>query len=202
MGQGHEKNRIEMVRIFILCIGVLGLFSCTSDSALERVLKASGNNRQELERVLHHYSHDGQKYRAACFLIENMPGSYGVDSTSLERLEPVYEAYDSVNRSFGYRMEGVWGDWNGWGERIDSLAQSHFSLLETLPVVMDLSHVKADYLIREKIILSKDIEYAGWSESITETDPALAKECVCQGRFLRRLLRICSSLPSAERTGG
>ena len=62
-----------MVRIFILCIGVLGLFSCTSDSALERVLKASGNNRQELERVLHHYAHDGQKYRAACFLIENMP---------------------------------------------------------------------------------------------------------------------------------
>ena len=31
----------------------------------------------------------------------------------------------------------------------------------------------------EKIILSKDIEYAGWSEAITETDPALAKECVC-----------------------
>ena len=31
----------------------------------------------------------------------------------------------------------------------------------------------------EKIVLSKDIEYAGWSEAITETDPALAKECVC-----------------------
>ncbi len=31
----------------------------------------------------------------------------------------------------------------------------------------------------EKIILSKDIEYAGWSEAVTETDPALAKECVC-----------------------
>lgn len=31
----------------------------------------------------------------------------------------------------------------------------------------------------EKIILSKNIEYAGWSESITETDPVLAKECVC-----------------------
>ena len=31
----------------------------------------------------------------------------------------------------------------------------------------------------EKIVLSKDMEYAGWSEAITETDPALAKECVC-----------------------
>ena len=31
----------------------------------------------------------------------------------------------------------------------------------------------------EKIILSKDVEYAGWTEAVTETDPALAKECVC-----------------------
>lgn len=31
----------------------------------------------------------------------------------------------------------------------------------------------------EKIILDRGIEYAGWSESITDTDPALAKECVC-----------------------
>ena len=31
----------------------------------------------------------------------------------------------------------------------------------------------------EKIVLLRNIEYAGWSESITETDPALAKECVC-----------------------
>lgn len=31
----------------------------------------------------------------------------------------------------------------------------------------------------EKIVLSRNIEYAGWSESITETDPSLAKECVC-----------------------
>ena len=31
----------------------------------------------------------------------------------------------------------------------------------------------------EKIILDRGIGYAGWSEAITETDPALAKECVC-----------------------
>ena len=31
----------------------------------------------------------------------------------------------------------------------------------------------------EKIILSKEMEYAGWSEAVTETDPLLAKECVC-----------------------
>lgn len=31
----------------------------------------------------------------------------------------------------------------------------------------------------EKIILSRGIEYAGWSEAVTETDPELARECVC-----------------------
>ena len=31
----------------------------------------------------------------------------------------------------------------------------------------------------EKIILDRGLEYAGWSEAVTETDPALAKECVC-----------------------
>ena len=31
----------------------------------------------------------------------------------------------------------------------------------------------------EKIILSKGVEYAGWTEAVTETDPSLAKECVC-----------------------
>lgn len=31
----------------------------------------------------------------------------------------------------------------------------------------------------EQIILSRGLEYDGWSEAVTETDPALAKECVC-----------------------
>ena len=31
----------------------------------------------------------------------------------------------------------------------------------------------------EKIILSRGLDYAGWSESITETDPELANQCVC-----------------------
>ena len=31
----------------------------------------------------------------------------------------------------------------------------------------------------EKIIQSRGLEYASWSEAVTETDPALAKECVC-----------------------
>lgn len=31
----------------------------------------------------------------------------------------------------------------------------------------------------EKIILSRGLEYAGWTEAVAETDPDLAKDCVC-----------------------
>lgn len=31
----------------------------------------------------------------------------------------------------------------------------------------------------ERIILSRNLDYAGWTEAVTETDPSLAKECVC-----------------------
>lgn len=31
----------------------------------------------------------------------------------------------------------------------------------------------------EKVILSRGLDYAGWTEAVTETDPSLAKECVC-----------------------
>ena len=35
-------------------------------------------NKAELEKVLKHFKHDSLKYRAACFLIENMPGKYSI----------------------------------------------------------------------------------------------------------------------------
>lgn len=31
----------------------------------------------------------------------------------------------------------------------------------------------------EKVILSRNLEYAGWTEAVAETDPVLAKDCVC-----------------------
>lgn len=47
-----------------------------SGGELEQALKLSGENRNALEAVLDHYKHDSLKYRAACFLIKNMPYHY------------------------------------------------------------------------------------------------------------------------------
>ncbi len=61
------------------------LFSCRSSDNqypenVEKTLKSAGSNRQELEKVLTHYSikNDSLKYKAACFLIENMIDKYSI----------------------------------------------------------------------------------------------------------------------------
>ncbi len=63
-----------------------GCNSGMKNDRLEAALQLSGDNRQELERVLAHYSStdaDSLKLKAAIFLIENMPGHWGPDSSSI-----------------------------------------------------------------------------------------------------------------------
>ncbi len=69
--------------VYVLLISLLGNLSCTkkeisvaSVSLLETALQQAGENRKELEKVLSYYKTDpadSLKYKAACFLIENMP---------------------------------------------------------------------------------------------------------------------------------
>ena len=66
---------------------------------LEQALAFSGKNRVELEKVLKHYAlypADSLKYRAACFLIENMPGYYYYEGEELNR-HAVY--FDALGKS-------------------------------------------------------------------------------------------------------
>ena len=64
-----------MINGTILCLllNILFLFSCTRYASLETALSQSYGNRSELEKVLAHYQQDESKYRAVCYLIENMP---------------------------------------------------------------------------------------------------------------------------------
>ncbi|MDR0700747.1 MAG: hypothetical protein LBG28_16245 [Tannerella sp.] len=61
--------------------------ACRQPSRLEQALVFAGNNRAELEKVLAHYyanAADSLKYRAACFLIENMPFHYSYSGKALD----------------------------------------------------------------------------------------------------------------------
>ena len=78
------KTYIKPLSILLLTIAINIFFTSCSDkkkekpigSFLETALQQAGDNRAELEKVLNYYSvnaSDSLKYKAACFLIENMP---------------------------------------------------------------------------------------------------------------------------------
>lgn len=95
-----------MNKTLILNLLILFLTGCTSITPLEQALKLSGNNRQQLEQVLSHYSRhpeDSLKYQAACFLIENMPGHGWYEGPELDKykqwVDSAYSRMDFVFRA-------------------------------------------------------------------------------------------------------
>lgn len=104
---------------FFILFVLLG-YACSDSSRLEQALNLAGDNRGELEKVLLHYHQqekDSLKYRAACFLIENMPSHYSFISEKFEKIKnEIYpfvlkrdcspsQAYDSLELKYGRLVE-------------------------------------------------------------------------------------------------
>ncbi|MBV3636196.1 MULTISPECIES: transglutaminase domain-containing protein [Bacteroides] len=62
-----------MKKVLIITVLSIIVWSCSQKTNLELALMQAGNNRIELEKVLNYYANDSLKYKAASFLIENMP---------------------------------------------------------------------------------------------------------------------------------
>lgn len=82
------------------------LYACQkneSPSLLNQALDLAGDNRSELEKVLSFYSQDPGdklKYKAACFLIENMGHHYYYDGKQLDEYKNYYKAlHNHKNKS-------------------------------------------------------------------------------------------------------
>jgi len=74
---------------------------------LEVALQAAGGNKKELQKVLHYYKKnpaDSLKYKAACFLIENMPF---YTYSSGEQLENYKSYYAWLKKSRGQTAKQV-----------------------------------------------------------------------------------------------
>lgn len=89
-------------------------------TSLETVLQVAGENRQELEKVLHYYRinlADSLKYKAVCFLIENIPFYTYSDGEQLENYKSYYtwlkksksktpqQVVDSIKKIYGPMKE-------------------------------------------------------------------------------------------------
>jgi hypothetical protein len=84
----RAKNTYLLIIHVALCI-IAALTSCKQHSSylLEKALRFAGDNRPELEKTLNYYKKDPKdslKYRAAVFLIENMPYCYTLQSEKLD----------------------------------------------------------------------------------------------------------------------
>lgn len=75
---GKLRKHITRLMLASLVLSVSPLQSAADapisfPMAVSAALDQAGANRKELERVLHHYAADPLKFKAACFLIANMP---------------------------------------------------------------------------------------------------------------------------------
>ena len=112
--------------------------ACSSENQwLDTALNLAGDNRAELQKVLDRYKEeDGDKYRAACFLIENMPFHGAYEGKALEN----YRKYFSEYVSFPYSRHVQ--------ELIDSLkrADGEFSINQ-LTYKRDIMTVDSAFLV-------------------------------------------------------
>lgn len=124
------KNRhIALVVIMALAISLAG---CRSDVGY--ALKCAKGNRGEIEKVLEHFKDDPNtlKYKAARYLVENMPYHYHYSGKGMEQYDSVYMAMARVPYQFR-----------------DSVFKSmmpNVDLKDAKPV-SDITALKSDYLI-------------------------------------------------------
>lgn len=136
-------------------------FSCTND-ALEIALEKAGKNRREMEKVLeyfHQSPEDSLKYRAARFLIENMPGqiTYSNDSINrhMQKCNPPY----SYNRWFACLQ-------------VELLQIRHTSQLEhnKLQETKDIENLTSKFLIEHIETVFRKLKDCPWSQEIDFED--------------------------------
>ena len=111
-----------VIVLVIMLIGKVIINSLRKENvtSLETVLQVAGENRQELEKVLHYYRinlADSLKYKAVCFLIENIPFYTYSDGEQLENYKSYYtwlkksksktpqQVVDSIKKIYGPMKE-------------------------------------------------------------------------------------------------
>lgn len=124
---------LKFVFYTILLTITLGACSSENDKRIQYALKRAGDNRVQLEQVLEHYKDSGLKYKAACYLIENMPYYYGYDGALIDSMKSTLaKALEFKNCILPDEFKNKW-------QAIDYRGQRK---------VYDVEVVRADYLIR------------------------------------------------------
>lgn len=117
------------------------LEACNASGRLEYALECAATNKGELEKVLEHYKDEPEKYKAACFLIENMPYHYALEGEELDSLKTVLASADA----YGVMLKDTAvPDWDYYTP----------SGLQRKP---DVLNIRAEFLIN-----NIDLAFDGW----------------------------------------
>lgn len=114
-------RKIGMTVWILLCLA-----GCMRQARLDAVMDLAGENRKELEKVLEHYQDDERKYRAACFLMENMAHRHSVAGKGVDEfyafIDSVYQIqqqeydipaiYEEYRRTARYQGMGLYREWD------------------------------------------------------------------------------------------
>lgn len=142
--------------VVLLCGVALVLHSC-SQSPIEHALKLAGNNKKELQKVLDHYSKhpsDSLKYKAACFLIENMPQYYSYTCEKNEKIKK-----ETYKLSLEKKCKPI--------AAIQILEEIYGKLTSNeYEIEYDVQTIKADYLIHNIEWAFKVWEESPWGKNV------------------------------------
>ena len=144
------QKHLLSVSSYLQLVAVLLVLGCKSHSALELSLNFAKDNRNELEEVLDHYKReakDSLKFKAACFLIENMPNYWSYQDTRLDHYRQ--ELYETAQKN------------NFTGEKAVQLLASRYGAIDLndFTKIYDSRVITADYLIR-----NIDLSFKVWEE--------------------------------------
>ncbi|MFV0417884.1 MAG: discoidin domain-containing protein [Dysgonomonas sp.] len=133
-------NRLKcFVRLSPIFLSIF-LFSCKNRTTLESALIQAGENRAQLEQVLDHYKNDTLKYKAACFLIENLPMHYSYGDTLY--FNNYYNEIDSLADLYNFPHHDKKDSlYRAIRDKYSSTFSDHGSIVE------DIKNIPASYLI-------------------------------------------------------
>lgn len=137
---------LEKMRRFGVVVALLWGFAwlCAQNAELAKALSAAGENRSELEKVLSHYKSDSLKWKAACFLIENMPAHYTYVGAEVDRFYAVMGDVFENPRNLGRTY----------------YTQKYDSVLNVLGLGLSLAQIRPDVKIMTAEYLIRNIEDA------------------------------------------
>jgi hypothetical protein len=154
------------------------LFACSRmPSRLEQALALAGANRAELEKALAHYSADAAdslKYRAACFLIENMIGHHELSSPATDSLKSVLNR-EKFNGMTLMQIRKIYGNTDVYTDTVRQKFKTGFkekygSVPSGYTVKPDLKYITCDYLVRNIDVSFRIWEDVPWRDAISFDD--------------------------------